>query len=321
MFRKDMLMRKHRNLTRLFITTLKLASLLITFALIPIGPARAQSTLDLFVPDMDVVRIDTSLVTVNVSVTDSKRRHLPGLKLEDFQVTDEGRTVKPEFFDREGPESIVFVIDVSSSMKGDKWQNLKAGLKNFLKKGREGSDYSLIAFNEKPRLVVSAVNAEQLWQSFKSLQPNGDTALYDALLLGLETLERVPQRHRALVLLSDGEDNSSQAGLALVQQQVLVNRATIYPVGILLDERLLPGQSNGKKLLNELAAATGGLVLFPEAHRIPAVLELIAADLNSQYSLSYYPPDKTAGWRRVQVSIATNSNRLNLRYQPRYLMR
>jgi VWFA-related protein len=286
-----------------------------------VGQAQAQGSTELIAPDIDVIKVDTTLITVNVSVTDAKKRHFQGLKLEDFQVMDEGRTVKPEFFDREGPESIVFVIDISSSMKGDKWQHLKAGLKNFLKKGREGSDYSLIVFNEKPRLVVSAVNAEQLWQSFKSLQPNGETALYDALLLGLETLERVPQRHRALVLLSDGEDNSSHAGLALVQQQVLVNRATIYPVGILLDGRLLPGQSDGKKLLNELAAATGGLVLFPEAHRIPAVLERIATDLNGQYSLSYYPPDKTAGWRSVQVTIATNSNRLNLRYQPRYLMR
>jgi hypothetical protein len=62
-------------------------------------------------------------------------------------------------------------------------------------------------------------------------------------------------------------------------------------------------------------------VLFPKAERIPAVLELISADLSGQYSLSYYPPDKVPGWRRVQVTIAQNSNRLNLRYQSRYLMR
>jgi len=312
-------MRKRRNLSRLFITTFELASLLITFALFPIRPARAQSTLDLLAPEVDVVKVDTSLITVNVSVTDGKKRR-PGLKLEDFQVLDEGRPVRPEFFEREGPQSIVFVVDVSSSMKGDKWRNLKAGLKSFLKKGREGSDYSLITFNEKPRLVASAVNAEQLWQSFQSLQPNGDTALYDALLLGLETLKRVPQRHRALVLFSDGEDNSSHAELAQVQQQTLAHRATIYPIGILLDQKLWPGQSQGKKLLNELAAATGGIVLFPEAKRIPAVLEVIAADLNSQYSLGYYPPDKTAGWRNIQITIP-NSERLNLRYQARYLMR
>ena len=314
-------MSKHRNLTRLFIAILKLASLIITVALIVNKPVNAQSSTDMIVPDLDVVRVDTSLVTVNVSVTNGKNRPLPGLTLENFQVLDEGQAVKPEFFDREGPESIVFVIDISSSMKGDKWQSLRAGLKSFLKKGREGNDYTLIAFNEKPQLVVTAVNAEQFWQSLNSLQPEGETALYDALVLGLETLERVPQRHRALVLLSDGEDNCSHADLSLVEKQVMIHRATIYPVGILLKWPLGGDQSKGKRVLSELAAATGGLVLFPEALKIPAVLELIAADLHGQYSLSYYPPTKTAGWRRVQVTVANDSSHLNLRYQPRYLMR
>ena len=286
-----------------------------------VSQAQAQGSADVAAPDIDVIRVDTTLVTVNVSVTDAKKRHLPGLKPEDFQITDEGKTVQPQFFDSEGPESIVFVIDVSSSMQGEKWRNLRAGLKSFLKKGPEGNDYSLIAFNEKPRLIVSAVNAEQLWQSFNGLRPYGETALYDALMLGLKTLERVPQRHRALVLLSDGEDNCSQAGLPLVEQETLAHRATIYPIGIILNPSHVPHQADGKKLLHELAAGTGGIALFPEAQQIQATLELIRADLSGQYSLSYYPPDKAAGWRRVQISLAQNSNRLSLRYQQRYLMR
>jgi VWFA-related protein len=290
------------------------------FLLVIVSQARAQGSTDLVATDMDVIRVDTTLVTVNVSVTDAKKRHLQGLRLEDFQVTDEGKVVRPEFFDSQGLESIVFVVDVSSSMQGQKWQNLKAGLKHFLAKGREGSDYTLIAFNEKPRLIVSMVNAEQLWQSFISLRPYGETALYDGLLLGLEALDRVPQRHKALVLLSDGEDNCSYAGLPLVEQATLAHRATVYPVGILLDLGHLPYHASGKKLLNDLAAATGGFVLFPEAHRIPAVLETIRADLSSQYSLGYYPPDKVPGLHRVQVTIAHNSDRLSLRYQQRYLM-
>jgi VWFA-related protein len=314
-------MRTQRNLIRSFITSLKLASLLISLGLIAVKPVNAQSSPEWTARDLDVVKVDTSLVTVNVSVTNGKNRPLPGLTLENFLVMDEGQTVKPEFFDREGPESIVFVIDISSSMKGEKWQNLRAGLKSFLKKGREGNDYTLIAFNEKPRLVGAMLNAEQLWQSFNSLQPNGETALYDALVLGLKALERVPQRHRALVLLSDGDDNRSQATLGMVEQQASIQRATIYPVGILFEAPFGGDQSNGKSILNGLATVSGGFVLFPTADRIPEVLALIATELNGQYSLGYYPPDKRPGWRRVQVTITTNSPRLNLRYQPRYLMR
>lgn len=280
--------------------------------------ARAQSVIEPIPSNLDVISVDTSLVTLNVSVMDRKHRHVPGLRAEDFQLTDEGKPVRPAFFDSQGPESIVFLVDVSSSMKGEKWQNLTAGMKRFLAKGQAGSDYSMIAFNEEPRLIIEHANAEQLWQSFKSLRPDGETALYDALLAGLEVLDRASQRHKALVLLSDGEDMCSHAGLPLVEQQVLVHRATIYPVGIIFDQRLSPYQPDGKKLLNELAEATGGFVVFPEPHAIPDTLELIRNDISNQYSLSYYPPDKIPGWRRVQVTVATNAKRVRVRYQERY---
>jgi hypothetical protein len=73
--------------------------------------------------------------------------------------------------------------------------------------------------------------------------------------------------------------------------------------------------------LNELASATGGLVHFPETWRISDVLDSIREDLSHQYSLSYYPPEKTPGWHQVEVNISQNANRLNLRYQQRYQMR
>src|SRR5215510_15667133 len=281
---------------------------------------QAQSNSKGTPPELDVISVNTSLVTINVSVRDHKNRQLPDLKLEDFQVTDQGKIVRPEFLDSQGPLSIVFVIDVSSSMRGH-WQELKNSLKKFLAKEPEGSDYTLITFNQRAQLVTPSTDAKRLWESFKTLQPYGETALYDGLLLGLEALERVPQRHKALVLLSDGEDNSSQTGLAMVEQQTLLHHATIYTVGILFERELSPYQADGKKLLNQLAATTGGLVLFPETSRLPSVLNVIKADLSSQYSLSYYPPEKTSGWHHVEVNIAQNTNRLNLRYQQRYQMR
>ena len=281
---------------------------------------QAQSNPEGTRPELDVVTVDTSLVTINVSVRDHKNRQLPDLKLEDFQVTDQGKIVRPEFLDSQGPLSIVFVIDVSSSMRGH-WQELKNGLKKFLAKEPEGSDYTLITFNQRAQLVTPSTDAKRLWESFKTLQPYGETALYDGLLLGLEALERAPQRHKALVLLSDGEDNSSQAGLAMVEHQTLRHHATIYSVGIRFEGILSPYQPDGKQLLTQLAAATGGLVQFPESSGLPAVLDSIRADLSNQYSLSYYPPEKTPGWHRVEVNIAQSTSRLKLRYQERYQMR
>ena len=281
---------------------------------------RAQTPSPPSSSDIDVISTDTSLVTINVSVTDHKKRQLPRLKLEDFRVRDQGKPVQPEFMDSQGPLSIVFVIDVSSSMRGH-WPELKSGLKKFLEKDQEGSDYTLITFNEKAQLITASVDATQLWKSFNTLRPYGDTALYDGLILGLKALERLPQRHKALVLLSDGEDNSSRASLAMVEEQTLLHHATIYPVGIVFDGVMSSYSVDGKRILNQIAAATGGLVLFPQTSRLPDVLNLIRSDLSEQYSLSYYPPEKTPGWHHVEINVPQGGSPLNLRYQERYQIR
>src|SRR5262245_40382207 len=79
-------------------------------------PAHAQ--------DEDVIRFSTDLVTVNVAVKDGKGRSLLGLKPHDFLITDENNPVTPEFFESEGPASIVLVVDTSSSMSGKRWKSL-----------------------------------------------------------------------------------------------------------------------------------------------------------------------------------------------------
>jgi Ca-activated chloride channel homolog len=270
----------------------------------------------------DVVRVDIALVTVNVAVTDGKGRHISELKVGDFFVSDEGKPVRLEFFDTQGPTSIIFVVDVSSSMRGEKWKSLMAGMKKFLANAREGNDYTLISFNEAPRLIARSVSAQDLWREFSSLKPSGNTALYDAILLGLTTLERVPQRHKSLVLLSDGQDNSSAATLRTVHQEMLAHRASIYTVGLGIHGYNFPAtEPQARELLNQLAKATGGLVFFPRPDEIRTVLVGINADLSSRYSLSYYPPDKTPGWRRIQVNLTPSHSRLSLRYQQQYLIR
>src|SRR5438034_7932350 len=186
---------------------------------------------------VDVIKIGVDLVTVNVSVTEKKGHSVGGLQRENFYVTDQGRPVSVEFFDSKGPASIVFVVDVSSSMRGDKWENLMKAMKKFLATAHEGSDYTLIVFGDRPQLVArAAVNASELWSDLASLRPYGMTALYDAMLLGLNALERLQQRHKAIVLLSDGEDNFSRSRLSDVQQAARTHRATIYTVGLLLKE-------------------------------------------------------------------------------------
>lgn len=271
----------------------------------------------------EVIKFDVSLVTISVAVKDHKGRTLLGLKSEDLLVTDENTPVSPEFFDSEGPASIVFVLDTSSSMQGRRWKSLLKGLKSFVKKARASNDYTVIAFDSHAYVAAESVNAAELWTCLTELRPNGETALYDGVMLGLDALKRVHQRNKALILISDGEDNSSRRRLAEVEKEAFARRAAIYSVGLLLNEfcrQRIKEACNGKETVKQLATVTGGLAFFPDAEELSRVLTEISSEVNSQYSLSYYPPDKNAGWRKVEVSVA-HAERPKLRYQERYLMR
>jgi VWFA-related protein len=270
----------------------------------------------------EIIKVQVDLVSVNVAVTDGGKQPVRDLRAQDFQVSEEGQPVSLQFFDSQGPASIVFIIDTSTSMAGQKWKKLQDGMERFLATAREGNDYSLVAFSDRPRLVVSSVNAADFQRNFNALKIAGNTALYDAVLLGLEVLAQSRHRHKALVLLSDGQDNCSQAQFTEVQEEGLSRRATMYTIGIRLrrsDDYLLDFELAGKELLNRLATMTGGSFYFPDPDKIPKVLEEINNDLMGQYTLSYYTTEKSPGWRNVQVSVLPPARRLHLRYQRRYL--
>jgi VWFA-related protein len=287
------------------------------FAICAVIPAQSQSE--------EVIKFSVDLVTVNVAVKDNKGRTLIGLKPQDFRVTDENSPVIPEFFDSEGPASIVFVIDTSDSMEGQKWKSLIRGLKEFLKKARDNNDYTLIVFGTRARLVAESVSATELSNRLSELKPDdGNTALYDGVMVGLDVLRRLPRRHKAIVLISDGNDNSSRQGLPEVEKEAWSCRTTIYSVGVLLKEYCKHGikeACHGQETINQLANVSGGLAFFPDSYELPGVLKDISIDVSSQYSLSYYPPDKRAGWREVRVALTNTEQRPKLRYQQRYLMR
>lgn len=270
---------------------------------------------------VDTVRVDVDLVTVNVSVRNEKDRAVPGLKPADFLVTDQNNVVSLASFASDGPASIVFVVDISSSMKGT-WKNFLKRLQTFLEKSPAANDYTLIVFNEHSRLLVESVGADVLTKALSELRPAGETALYDGLLEGLEVIKRVPQRRKALVLVSDGQDTSSHSAITDVEQAAALGRTTIYGIGIELKYHCLPTTlefCHGIEVLNELSKTTGGISCFPDAESLPNYLKRVANDLSSQYSLTYYSKDKTPGLRRVQVSVVQVERQPKLRYQQYYL--
>lgn len=294
-----------------------LLAILLTVVSVPLGQTPSAPGNDGY----DVIKTDTNLVTLNVSVT-NKNRPIANLTAQDFAISDAGVPVKTEFFEAQGPTSIVFVIDTSTSMRGVKWENLTFGLKEFLHKQSKDTEYTLVVFSDKPLLVAQALDAKELWKDYSTIRPDGETALYDGLALGLDQISCLARHHKAVVLLSDGEDNKSSNDLAAIQQVVFKTHTTIYAVGILLSPRDGPTtQWRDRKLLEDLATQTGGLSFFPRPDGIDKVLSNISREIASQYSFGYYAANPTTGWRDVDVRLLRQIKDANLRYPARYLLK
>lgn len=268
--------------------------------------------------DFDVIKTDTNLVTINVAAI-KKRRPISGLSLANFALSDNGKPVSPAFFEADGPASIIFIIDISASMTGRKWTNLKDGLKEFLKRQKE-SDYTVITFNENPTLLAQSISKDEFWKLFGRIKPKGETALYDALTVGLDQLGCLTRRRKAVILLSDGEDTSSRANLAAVQQAVFRAHTTIYAIGIVIDSSQ-SDRYRGRDLLKELAASTGGVSFFPAAEQLEKTLDQVSTEIENQYSFGYYTTDLVEGWRTIDVSLTPPIEDATLRYQTRYFFK
>lgn len=289
-------------------------SILVTFPLLHAQTPSSDA-------DYEIIKTDTNLVTLNVSVI-KNNRPLTGLTAADFEIADAGVSVKPEFFEAQGPTSIVFVIDTSTSMRGTKWHNLTSGIKEFMRSQSANTDYTLIVFNDSPRLISQALDAKEFWKAFSAIKPDGETALYDGLALGLDQIKCLARRHKAVVLISDGEDNKSKTNLIAIQQEVLRTHTTIYVLGILLSKRDGPStQWRDRQLLENLAAQTGGLSFFPTPDLIDKVLSNVNKEIASQYSFSYYASSRASGWRDVDVRLLHQLNDSTLRYPHRYLLK
>jgi Ca-activated chloride channel family protein len=281
---------------------------------------------NLFSPDKSSTDRDTSrivirteMVSLTVSVTDGEGRHRAGLRPEDFLVLDNNVPQEISFFsDHDAPASIAIVFDVSGSITREKLWRAKEALRRFIQTSHREDQYFLITFNSSAELLVDgAPDGESLLRSVAGAAPSGHTALYDAVALGIQKLSHARYPKRALVLMSDGEDNRSRASFGQIRQQLREAAISIYSVGT--DPHPLP-RSQGRFILSELASVSGGRVYFPpRPEEMNEVFEKIALELRHQYSIGYTPsnfvPD--GSWHRVKVSLAPALKPLRARVRTR----
>jgi len=263
----------------------------------------------------------SELVVLPVTVTDRQGRLISGLPQERFVVLDQGRQQEVVLFSSEdAPVSIAIVIDDSGSMRA-KLAEVVAATLSFARLSHPQDELFAIEFNETVRDALGgrrleAGHTRELAAALGTLIPQGQTALYDALVMALDRLDQATHARKVLVLLSDGGDNVSTATLDQVLAHARRSNVAIYAIG--LYEPGAPDTNPG--VLKALAAATGGERFLPRSPGLllQACLE-IAREIRSGYTLGYIPPERDGRYHAVRVHVdRTDARRLVVRTRPGY---
>jgi Ca-activated chloride channel family protein len=255
--------------------------------------------------EADLVNVRTDLVSVTVTVTDREGRHFPGLRREAFTLYEDDVAQEIVHFSAEDrPASIGIVFDLSASMKGAKLRRAAEALGHFVRTTHRDDEFSLVTFNDQAEVLMDSIrDGDTLVTRISSVLPRGNTALYDAIALGLRQVTRGAQQKRALIVITDGDDNHSRLSEGRLRR--LAQEAGVPIYGIIIRD-FLPDRS-GPPPLEELSKITGGRSFFPgDGEELSEAFEQIALELRHQYSVGYVPSNFVADgkWRRLKVRIA-----------------
>jgi Ca-activated chloride channel family protein len=255
------------------------------------------------------LRIDTSLVLVPVSVCDPQNRPVTGLEKEHFRVLDDHveQTITHFSMDDE-PVAVGLVFDISGSM-GPKLQKSRQAAAEFFRTSNTEDEYFLVEFNDQPKLVVPLTrNVEEIQNQLTWAQSKGRTALLDAIFLAMNEMKKSKKNRKALLIISDGGDNSSRYTESEVKNLVRENDVLIYAIGVFESGggRLRTSEeAGGPGLLNELCDQTGGRHLPADASELPDIAAKIGVELRNRYVLGYSPTSRLRDGRyhTLQVKV------------------
>ncbi len=188
-------------------------------------------------PGDDTFRFRSGVELINVATTvyDSDGRFVPGLTQDDFAIyEDNARQTITHFNADRVPVSLGIVLDASGSMVGEKIQSARRALDRFLHELLGPDDeVFLYRFSDGPTLVQDwTTDFSLVSRALGRIAPNGATALYDAVADALPLAQSGSQRKKALLIISDGNDTSSQSILRDVRQQIRQSEVLVYAIGI-----------------------------------------------------------------------------------------
>lgn len=291
-----------------------------------------------YVDPGDVIRVDTNLVSLNVSVFNSKSKTFVGsLTKDDFRVFEDGQEQTVTYFaSTDVPFDLVLLVDLSGST-AEKRDLIKKSTLRFIEAARPGDRLSIVTFSDQTNVISPlTLDREQLKASVANMNGLGGSNVWDAVkfvldnVIGPKTLER----RRAVVLMSDGVDGAlsrfgsargSTIPFADLLEQVRQSDTLIVPIYLDTEDSMGGGfmageYENARRTLNLLALESGGSYYkAKKINDLNGVYEQVINDLGKVYSLGYKPtnPARDNTWRNVKISIVNHED-LVTRARPGY---
>lgn len=272
-------------------------------ALVCAAPLRSQQ-------DDDVVRVNTDLVVLNITVTDKVGQYVPGLRLSDFKIFEDGKEVSPQlvssFTVHESPFASVVLLDTSGSMESRLSLARSAAIR-FLDKLRDEDVAAVYKFDSKVEQVQEFSTARDLAPMAYGVRAKGMTTLNDAIVDAAKALSGRPEKRKAIIVLSDGLDTYSKASSEKAVESALAVGASIYAVDMSAAEGGSFRNQQSAAVLKSFAERSGGrFVATPGGPALRDAFASIADELGHQYTIVYRPLNQTRDgkWRKLDVKIS-----------------
>ena len=259
--------------------------------------------------DDDVIRTNTELVVLNITVTDKAGQYVKGLKASDFKVYEDGVEVKPNmvasFSLQESPYAAVVLLDSSGSMEA-RFSLARSAAIRFLDGLRPEDVAAVYRFDSKVERVQEFSGGRDLAPTAYAIHAKGMTTLNDAIVEASKTLADRTEVRKAIVVLSDGMDTFSKASGDKAVETALAVGASIYAVDM---SSLDVGGTSGRQSalsLKGFAEKTGGrFITTPGGPQLRDAFTGIADELGHQYTISYRPANtkRDGKWRTLEVKV------------------
>jgi Ca-activated chloride channel family protein len=268
------------------------------------------------------IRVNVELVNVVATVTDRDGRYVTGLMASDFVLQEDGvaQQISHFGFSNDLPVSVGIAFDSSASME-KKLATATRAVDRFFQDIHEDDDIFLLTFDESVKIRQDFTSArEKLSSALAKVKLAYGTALYDGVIAGIDRTRKGKHAKKALLLVSDGVDSTSQHSYNDARAAVRESRVLLYALGITASGG---GDAADMEILNSFATDSGGKAwLIPidsQASLLQDALDKIAEELRNQYTLGYYPGHNLKDGKRHQIQITTQNPEYRIRYKREYV--